>query len=857
MRSRNNIPKILAFIIAAVILATLAIPGEALGWSATIGNRTHADIDDAAYKILSADPAFKNVKFPTPETIKNNDWVNPIDSGSTGPDYMGKTNGGTHFYNPRRNQGGGPDMVQSQFSKLVDSLKSGNAGDAAKAASWAAHYAADMCTPYHTQGAPRKDIMAIYDDAMKKGLKTVELPSDITGPLGLFATINNATHPNNFKGEIEAFIAGTAKYADMEDWFDPWYWDGRFLSSMKGSTHITYEGTTFAIPGSLLFGLSPEVKKYSDWWTNPTPSFDNAAGNQAAKIRQFALNCAQVTKGVVDSMDGNVFLSADPFLVSSVEAAATVWRASFSALAPTVTFSVPDKNQPKKFKVTGQVMNNARKDETAYGAKYRLTVTNGTLKSGKQEGALEDNKTDNNIGGGYGRTLEWEVEASNLGYCTAKLEVIGSYKNTPDLQYAVTEVTAPGILPVSVTNTSARRSHSIVFCLDNSSSMSGQPIKDAMNAGVQAVTSAVGSEVEMALYFFGQSGCEAPVRLVDFTVDRDKIKADIRTASARGSTPLAAAITAAGQYIRSSAQGEAATIILLTDGLETCSGDPVAAARALNPNLKLKTSWFAKPVYAASNTPIKLQVVGFNIKSPADETKLKDIALAGNGNYYPAAGVQQLTQALNQAIKEGTGGGLQFQTWWFIAGGAVLLLIIIISLARRGKRAPAPAAAPASVVYVAPPPQMAPGAAVYAPPVASFCPNCGARFPAGAAFCTGCGKPLTAQGPAFCPRCGTPVTAGSAFCSKCGGSLTVNMPYAAVPAAPPAAVQPQPAPPQPQAKKVSGIWWLVAIFLLLPGGLIAWAVVKKDNPKKAGQLLMVSLFVSMLVFYGIVQNIVN
>jgi hypothetical protein len=217
-----------------------------------------------------------------------------------------------------------------------------------------------------------------------------------------------------------------------------------------------------------------------------------------------------------------------------------------------------------------------------------------------------------------------------------------------------------------------------------------------------------------------------------------------------------------------------------------------------------------KPAYAASSTPIKLQVIGFNIGATGDETYLKKIAEAGNGSYYPAGDAQQLVQALNQAIKEGTGGGFQFQTWWFIAAGGFLLLIIIISIARRGKRAPAPAAAPAGTAYSAPP-QMGP--AVNALPGASFCPGCGARLQAGAAFCTGCGKPVAAASPAFCPRCGTAVTSGSAFCSKCGVSLAATTPFLAVTAVPQGMTPAEK--PRQKVKKGVNKWLLFVLFLLI------------------------------------------
>jgi Mg-chelatase subunit ChlD len=846
---KNNLLKIFTAVVTVIILATMFIPGQALSWSAVTINRTHADIANAAYNIISADPAFKNIKFPDIKAIQDNDYVN-VNRTGTGPDVIGASNASAHFYNPRleaqnKKAGGAPDAVKDEFTKLVNAFSGGKTTDANHAASWLAHYMSDISMPYHTQGTYRSDIMAIYTAAGGKNATSVPLPDYVTGPMNLSTTV--FAHPNNFKKEIENFLGATVNHTATEDWFDPWYWDGT-INAMLSSSHVVFEGETFDMPGAWWAPFTPAVEKYSDLWFNPEPSFDNVVAKQSAAIREFARKEAGIAQRTTDGVNGLVS-AAPPYLKMSIEDAATVWRASFSALAPTVAFSVPDKNQPQKLKVTGTVMNNS--DDTAYAVQYRITVTGGTLKSGEKQKVIDD------IGGGYGRSVEWEVEAAKLGYCTVKLEIIGQYKNTPDLQYAVTQVTAPGIIPVSQTNTSASRSHSIVFCLDNSYSMNGQPIQDAMNAGVQAVTSAVGSELEMALYFFGTQECDPPIRMVDFTVDRERIKASIRTASARGNTPLAAAITAAGAYIHTSGRGAEATIILLTDGIETCNGDPEAAARALNQNLKIKTSsLFTKPLFAASNTPIKLQVVGFNIKSTADETKLKNIAQAGNGNYYPAAGVQQLTQALNQAIKEGTGSGFQFQVWWFIVAGAVLLLIIIISLARRGKRTPDSAAAPAGVMYTAPP-QMAQSPAVNAPPLASFCPYCGSRIQAGAAFCTGCGKPLTPPGPAFCPRCGTAVIAGNAFCGKCGTTLTPSMSY---PAAQPSQVINAPvqvAATQPKVKKVWGGWWIIAILLLLPGGLIAWAVNKKNNPKTASGMLMVSMLASALVFYSIVQNIIN
>jgi hypothetical protein len=117
--------------------------------------------------------------------------------------------------------GSGPDAVQSEFTKLVNALNSGNAAEAAHAASWLGHYAADLCTPYHTQGASRADIMKIYNAAGGRNATAVPLPDFITGPFPLSTQIT--WEGNNFKKEIEAFLAGTVNHTITENWFDPWY----------------------------------------------------------------------------------------------------------------------------------------------------------------------------------------------------------------------------------------------------------------------------------------------------------------------------------------------------------------------------------------------------------------------------------------------------------------------------------------------------------------------------------------------------------------------------------------------------------------------------------------------------------
>lgn len=66
-------------------------------------------------------------------------------------------------------------------------------------------------------------------------------------------------------------------------------------------------------------------------------------------------------------------------------------------------------------------------------------------------------------------------------------------------------------------------------------------------------------------------------------------------------------------------EGEVNRVVLVSDGIETCGGDPVEAARELN----------------RSGIEVEVDVVGFGV--PGEEAaQLRQVALAGGGEYYDA-----------------------------------------------------------------------------------------------------------------------------------------------------------------------------------------------------------------------------
>ncbi|MCB0340019.1 MAG: VWA domain-containing protein, partial [Bdellovibrionales bacterium] len=103
----------------------------------------------------------------------------------------------------------------------------------------------------------------------------------------------------------------------------------------------------------------------------------------------------------------------------------------------------------------------------------------------------------------------------------------------------------------------------------------------------------------------------------------------------RGYTPIAHALLQASNDFPSESEGRARTIILLSDGEETCGGDPVEVIK------QLKEKGFNVTVHT----------IGFNVDAKT-QALLEAIAEAGNGRYFDAKGADQLYQAVEEASKE-------------------------------------------------------------------------------------------------------------------------------------------------------------------------------------------------------------
>ncbi|RJQ79670.1 MAG: hypothetical protein C4519_10885 [Desulfobacteraceae bacterium] len=101
------------------------------------------------------------------------------------------------------------------------------------------------------------------------------------------------------------------------------------------------------------------------------------------------------------------------------------------------------------------------------------------------------------------------------------------------------------------------------------------------------------------------------------------MKARIAALNAKGKTPLSAAVQQAAKALRYTE--EKATVILVSDGLETCDADPCALAM--------------------SGVDFTVHVIGFDI-TKEEQARLRCLADKTGGLFLAAGNAQSLSDAL-------------------------------------------------------------------------------------------------------------------------------------------------------------------------------------------------------------------
>ncbi len=184
----------------------------------------------------------------------------------------------------------------------------------------------------------------------------------------------------------------------------------------------------------------------------------------------------------------------------------------------------------------------------------------------------------------------------------------------------------------------------IEFVFDASGSMWAQlGGKTKIEIGRETLMSALDwmpADLQLALRVYGhqhgreQKNCTDSELLVPLAAgDRERVRTALASFKPRGQTPIAYTLDQiAGDMVSFAGQR---AVVLVTDGIESCGGDPVAAAR------KLKET-----------EDITVHVIGFGMGGAEDEDQrsLRAIAEASGGRFVTARSAAELRDALTATV---------------------------------------------------------------------------------------------------------------------------------------------------------------------------------------------------------------
>ena len=178
----------------------------------------------------------------------------------------------------------------------------------------------------------------------------------------------------------------------------------------------------------------------------------------------------------------------------------------------------------------------------------------------------------------------------------------------------------------------------LVLVFDVSGSMWGQVGGETKIVGARRVIGELGDRLAdgtpTALVAYGhrrEGDCADIETVLPLApLDRAALRRAVDRLAPKGKTPLTAAVEQA--FV---AAPSGATVVLVTDGLETCGGDLCGAVRAAR----------------ARGGSLVFHVVGFDV-AKEDVSSLECAAQVGGGLYLPAADASELARALDRAVAQ-------------------------------------------------------------------------------------------------------------------------------------------------------------------------------------------------------------
>ncbi len=195
------------------------------------------------------------------------------------------------------------------------------------------------------------------------------------------------------------------------------------------------------------------------------------------------------------------------------------------------------------------------------------------------------------------------------------------------------------VFPISVF--AAKPAVLIIF--DGSGSMWGQiEGKTKIELAKTAMTGLLKElpeDVDLGLIAYGhrsKGDCSDIQLLAPVGSEREVLISAVSSITPKGKTPLTRSIEFALEQVKG--RDGATSIVVVSDGKESCHGDPCEAARKAS----------------AAGAYIRLDVVGFDVKA-GEAKQLQCIAKNGGGNYYSAGNASELAKSFSQ-IKQSIAG---------------------------------------------------------------------------------------------------------------------------------------------------------------------------------------------------------
>lgn len=201
----------------------------------------------------------------------------------------------------------------------------------------------------------------------------------------------------------------------------------------------------------------------------------------------------------------------------------------------------------------------------------------------------------------------------------------------------------------------------VAILLDASGSMRGEvggksKMEHAVNA-IESFVSMLPSEVNVSLQVYGHKGtsdqkdksisCASTEVVYPLSpYNQERFSEVLNGISPAGWTPLGASIAAAYEDLQSnSAEGMENIIYIVSDGVETCDGNPAEEAEKLN----------------SSNIKAVVNIIGFDVDD-AGQNELKAVAEAGKGKYMTVTSQQEMEEFFTSEQRKLEKEWLQWQS---------------------------------------------------------------------------------------------------------------------------------------------------------------------------------------------------